>query len=63
MFRLVVANIRSLSLDTLKSTLYNCLLASLMRRSQHHGLFEPDISILGVSNDKDLMMTTTGRNM
>ena len=48
MFRPVVAIIRSLSFDTLKSTLYNCVLACVMRRSQHEGLFESDISILGV---------------
>jgi len=48
MFRPVVAIIRSLSFDTLNSTLYNCVLACLMRRSQHQGLFEFDISILVV---------------
>ena len=48
MFWPVVAIIRSLSFDTLKSTLYNCVLAYLMRKSQHHVLFESDISILGV---------------
>ena len=48
MFWPVVAIIRSLSFGKLKSTLYNCVLACLMRRSQHHGLFEFDISILGV---------------
>ena len=39
MFRPVVAIIRSLSFDTLKSALYNCVFGCLMRRSQHHGLF------------------------
>jgi len=48
MYRPVVAIISSLSFDTLKSTLYNCVLACLMRRSQHQGLFEFDISILVV---------------
>ena len=48
MFRSVVTIIRSLSFDTLKSTLYNCVLACLMRRSQYEDLFEYDISILGV---------------
>ena len=48
MFRPVVAIIRSWSFDTLKSTLYNCVVACLIRRSQHQGLFEFDISILGV---------------
>ena len=47
MFRPVVAIIRSLSFDTLKSTLYNCVAACLVR-SQHQNLFEFDISILGV---------------
>ena len=40
MFRPVVTIIRSLSFDTLKSTLYNCVLACLRRRSQNQGLFE-----------------------
>ena len=48
MFRPVVAIIMFLSFDTFKSTLYNCVLACLMIRSQHHGFFESDISILGV---------------
>ena len=39
MFQPVVAIIRSLSFDTLKNTLYNCVVACLMRRSQHQGLF------------------------
>ena len=39
----------SASMDALKSTLYNCVLACLMRRSQYHDPFlESDISILGV---------------
>jgi len=45
MFRPVEAIIRSLSFGTLKSTLYSCVLACLMRRSQHQGLFEFDIYI------------------
>jgi len=49
MFRPVVAIIRSLSFDSLKIVLYNCVAASLMWRSQHQRpLFEYDISILGV---------------
>ena len=40
MFRPVAAIIMSLSFDTLKSTLCSCVLAFLMRRSQHHGLFQ-----------------------
>ena len=39
MFLPVVTIIRSLSFDTLKSTLYYCVLTCLMRRSQHQGLF------------------------
>jgi len=38
MFRPVVA-IRSLSFNTLKNTLYSRVVAYLMRRSQHQGLF------------------------
>jgi len=38
MFRPVVAIIRSLSFDSLKIILYNCVAAYLMRRSQHQGL-------------------------
>jgi len=48
MFQPVVAIIRSLLFNTRKSTLYNCVLACLMKRSQHQGLFESGISILGV---------------
>jgi len=48
MFRPVVAIIRSFSFDTLKSTLYNSVFVCLMRRSQHQGLLEFDISILSV---------------
>jgi len=48
MFQPVVAIIRSLSFDILKSTLYNCVVACLLRRSEHQGFFEYDISILGV---------------
>jgi len=53
MFRPVVAIIRSLSFDTLKGTLYNCVVATTQ-------LYKV---LLSVSNDKDLMMATTGRNM
>ena len=70
MFRPVVAIIRSLSFDTLKSTLYNCVLTCLMTRSQHQDLIIKHantqlykVLFLSVSNDKDLMMATTGRNM
>ena len=48
MFRPVVAINRSLSFDVRKSTLYNCVLACFMRRSQYKAFLEPDISILGV---------------
>ena len=41
MFRPAVAIIRSLSFDTLQIILYNCVVACVMRRSQHQGpLFE-----------------------
>ena len=66
MFRPVVAIIRSLSFDTLKGTLYNCVVAttqlykvllSVVATTQLYKV------LLSVSNDKDLMMATTGRNM
>ena len=38
-FQPVVAIIRSLSFDTFKSTLYNCVVACLMWRFRHQGLF------------------------
>jgi len=53
MFRPVVAIIRSLSFDSLKIVLYNCVAAATQ-------LYK---TILSESNDKDLMMATTGRNM
>jgi len=39
MFQPVMAIIRSLSFDILKSTLHSCVVACLMRESQHQGLF------------------------
>jgi len=53
MFRQVVAIIRSLSFDILKSTLYNCVVVTTQ-------LYKV---LLSMSNDKDLMMATTCRNM
>ena len=38
-FQPVVAIIRSLSFDTFKSTLYNCVVACLMWRSRYQGPF------------------------
>ena len=55
MFRPVVAIIRSLSFDMFKITLYNCAAAGAAAQ-----LYKV---ILNVSNDKDLIMATTGRNM
>ena len=52
MFRPVVAIIRSLSFDSFKIILYNCVAATQLCNI-----------ILSESNDKDLMMATTGRNM
>lgn len=69
MFRPVVAIIRSLSFGTLGSDLYNCVLACFMKISQHQYLFIKQANtqlykvLLGVSNDKDLMMDTSGRDM
>ena len=51
MFRPVVAIIRSLSFDSFKIILYNYAATQLYK------------IILSESNDKDLMMATTGRNM
>jgi len=63
MFRPVVVIIRSLSFNTLKSTLYNCVLACMMRhcliKQANTQLYKVLLSVL---NDKDLMMATTGRN-
>jgi len=50
-FRPVVAIIMSLSFDIFKIILYNCAAAQLYK------------IILNISNDKDLMMATIGRNM